>query len=56
MLQYNIEVSLEDGKIRELTGKELVEDCVGLIINSLVSVSEIISNFLSENSHYVEEL
>ena len=34
---YNIEVSLEEGKIRELTGKGLAEDRVGLIINSLIS-------------------
>ena len=26
MLQYSIEVSLEEGKIRGLKGKELVED------------------------------
>ena len=35
----------EEGKIRELTGKELAEDRVGLIIKSLVSLSEINSSF-----------
>ena len=43
MLQY--ELSPEEGKIRELTGKELTEDRVGLIIKSLVSLSEKISSF-----------
>ena len=32
--------------MRELTGKQLAEDCVGLIIKSLVSRPEIISSFL----------
>ena len=46
VLCYNIEVSLEESKTRELTGKELVEDRVGLIIKSPVTFSEIISDFL----------
>ena len=36
-----------EGKIRELTGNELAEDRVGLTIKSLVSLSAIISSFLS---------
>ena len=43
---YNTKVSLEEGKIRELTGKELAEDRVGLTIKSLVNLSEIISSLL----------
>ena len=39
---HNIEVSPEEGKIRELTGNELAEDC--LIIKSVVSLSKIISS------------
>ena len=42
---YNTELSPEKGKIRELTGKELAEDRVGLFIKSLVSLSEIVSSF-----------
>ena len=38
--------SPEEGKIRELTGKEIAEVHVGLIIKSLVSLSVIISSFL----------
>ena len=53
---YNIDVSLEEGKIRELTGKELVEDRVGLIIKSLVNLCEIISSFLFFVLCYVKEL
>ena len=47
MLQqcYNTELSPEEGKIRELTGKELAKHRVGIIIKSLVSLSEIISSF-----------
>ena len=47
MLQlcYNTELSLEEGKVRELAGKRLAEDRVGLIIKSLLSLSEIISSF-----------
>ena len=40
MLQYSIEVSLEEGKIRGLTEKELVED-----IEACRSLSEIVSSF-----------
>ena len=40
---YNIEVSPEEGKMRELTGKELAEDY--LIIKSLLSISKIFSSF-----------
>ena len=43
------ELSPEEAKIRELTGKELAEDHVGLIITSLVSLSEIISSFFFRN-------
>ena len=32
---YNIEVSLEEGTIRELTGKELAEDRVGHMMESI---------------------
>ena len=39
---------------RELTGKELVGDCVGLIIKSLVSLFEIIPSFLLRNSCFKE--
>ena len=39
--QYNTELSLEEGKVRELTGKKFAEDRVGLIIKSLGSLSEI---------------
>ena len=46
MLQcYNFKLSPEEGKIRALTGKELAEDRVGLLIQSLVIISEIISSF-----------
>ena len=47
MLQqyYNTELSPEEGKIRELTGKELAKHRVGLMIKSLVSLFEIISSF-----------
>ena len=47
MLQscYNTEISPEEGKTRELTGKELAEDRVGLIIKSLVRLSEIMTSF-----------
>ena len=38
-------LSSEEGKIRELTWKALAGDCVGLIIKSLVSLSEIIFSF-----------
>ena len=31
---YNIELSLEEGKIRQLTRKKFAEDRVGLIIKS----------------------
>ena len=41
-----LQASVKEGKIRELTGKELAEDCVGLIIKSLASFSEIIYSFL----------
>ena len=41
-----LQASVEEGKIRGLTGKELAEDCVGLIIKSLASFSEIIYSFL----------
>ena len=41
----NFELSPDEGKIKELTGKELAEDHVGLIKKSLVSLSEIISRF-----------
>ena len=54
--RYHIDVSLEEGKIRELTGKELVEDRVGLIIKSLVNLCEIISSFLFFVLCYVKEL
>ena len=43
---WNIEVFLEEGKISELTYKELAEDRVGLIIKSLLSLSVIFSSFL----------
>ena len=46
MLQY-IEVSLEEGKKRYLTGKELPEDGAGLIIKSFS---------YSKNSCYVKEV
>ena len=47
MLQecYNTELSPKEGKIRELTGKELAKDRIGHIIKFLVSLSEIISSF-----------
>ena len=41
---------MEEGKIKEMTGKELVEDRVGLTIKALVSLSEIISSFLFRKS------
>ena len=51
MLQcYNFKLSPEEGKIRALTGKELAEDRVGLLIQSLVIFSEIISSFFPRNS------
>ena len=34
MLQVNIEVSLQEGKIRQLTGKKLAENRAGLCIKS----------------------
>ena len=45
----NIEPSPEEGKIGELAWKELAEDCVDLIIKSLVNLSEIIPNFIFRN-------
>ena len=47
MLQqcYNTEHSPEEGKIRELTGKELAKDRVGRTMKILVSLSEIVSSF-----------
>ena len=47
MLQqcYNTEHSPEEGKIRQLTGKELAKDRVGRTMKILVSLSEIVSSF-----------
>ena len=45
MLQVNIEVSLQEGKIRQLTGKKLAENRAGLCIKSF--------SYL-ENSCYVK--
>ena len=42
---YNTELSPEEGKIRQLTGKGLAENRVDLIIKSLVSLFEITSSF-----------
>ena len=39
-------IMLQKAKIRELTGKEFPEDRVGLILKSLVSLSEIFCSFL----------
>ena len=43
--QHNTELSPEERKVREQTGKEVAEDRVGLIIKSLVILFEIISSF-----------
>ena len=43
---YNIEISLEEGKIREVTGKKRAEDRGGLIIKSLFCLSEVSFSFL----------
>ena len=53
-ISYNIEVSLEEGKVRQLKGKEVVE--VGLTIKFLVSLCEIISSLLFRKLLYVKEL
>ena len=53
-ISSNIEVSLEEGKVRQLKGKEVVE--VGLTIKFLVSLCEIISSLLSENCCMLKSL